>query len=66
MMLSKVCSDQNKPNGQYFLPANVDDIMRFVQKLPIRKVPEPPCFCWITFDVFEWQMPVPWLIFNLL
>ncbi|KAL8616660.1 hypothetical protein ACOMHN_031642 [Nucella lapillus] len=38
MMLSKVCSDQNKPNGQFFLPANCEDVTQFVQKLPIRKV----------------------------
>jgi hypothetical protein len=38
MMLAKVCSDQNKPNGQYSLPSDVQCIMHFVQKLPIRKV----------------------------
>ncbi|XP_070208820.1 DNA polymerase kappa-like [Littorina saxatilis] len=38
MMLSKVCSDRNKPNGQFYLPANLDDIMQFVHNLPIRKI----------------------------
>ena len=38
MMLSKVCSDQNKPNGQFFLPAIVEDVTQFVKTLPIRKV----------------------------
>ncbi|XP_023319907.1 DNA polymerase kappa [Eurytemora carolleeae] len=35
--LAKVCSDINKPNGQYVLPANHADILEFVNKLPIRK-----------------------------
>lgn len=38
MMLAKVCSDQNKPNGQFFLPPDYNTIMEFVCKLPIRKV----------------------------
>lgn len=37
-MLSKVCSDKNKPNGQYRLPSNREAIMEFVQDLPVRKV----------------------------
>ncbi|XP_014663907.1 PREDICTED: DNA polymerase kappa-like [Priapulus caudatus] len=37
-MLAKVCSDQNKPNGQYKLTADVDSVMEFVHSLPIRKV----------------------------
>ncbi|XP_060691861.1 DNA polymerase kappa [Hemiscyllium ocellatum] len=39
MMLSKVCSDMNKPNGQYRIPAERDAVMDFIKKLPIRKVP---------------------------
>lgn len=38
MMLSKVCSDKNKPNGQYRLPSNREVVMEFVQDLPVRKV----------------------------
>lgn len=38
MMLSKVCSDKNKPNGQYRLPSTRDAVMEFVQDLPVRKV----------------------------
>ncbi|PVD19957.1 hypothetical protein C0Q70_20451 [Pomacea canaliculata] len=38
MMLAKVCSDQNKPNGQFFLPPDYNTIMEFVCKLPIRKI----------------------------
>ena len=36
--LAKVCSDLNKPNGQYFLPPDVDEINKFVKDLSIRKV----------------------------
>ena len=38
VMLAKVCSDMNKPNGQYYLPPEKDAIMNFVTNLPIRKV----------------------------
>ncbi|XP_039660232.1 DNA polymerase kappa [Perca fluviatilis] len=37
-MLAKVCSDKNKPNGQYRLPSTREAVMDFVQKLPVRKV----------------------------
>lgn len=37
-MLSKVCSDMNKPNGQYYLPNDRDAILQFVKGLPTRKV----------------------------
>ncbi|GCB64789.1 hypothetical protein scyTo_0007585, partial [Scyliorhinus torazame] len=39
MMLSKVCSDMNKPNGQYRIPADSIAVMDFIKNLPIRKVP---------------------------
>ncbi|CAG8501135.1 11342_t:CDS:2, partial [Cetraspora pellucida] len=38
-LLSKICSDLNKPNGQYRLQNNVDDIMNFIRPLPVRKIP---------------------------
>ncbi|KAK7478420.1 hypothetical protein BaRGS_00030345 [Batillaria attramentaria] len=38
MMLAKVCSDKNKPNGQFYLPADLGKIMEFVRSLPIRKI----------------------------
>ncbi|XP_069137147.1 DNA polymerase kappa-like [Argopecten irradians] len=38
MMLAKVCSDKNKPNGQYRIPATRDAVMEFVTDLPIRKI----------------------------
>jgi len=37
--LAKICSDQNKPNGQFLLQFCRDEIMTFVGKLPIRKWP---------------------------
>ncbi|CAG8519469.1 5656_t:CDS:2, partial [Racocetra fulgida] len=38
-LLSKICSDLNKPNGQYRLQNNVDDIMNFIRPLSVRKIP---------------------------
>jgi len=38
LMLAKVCSDMNKPNGQYQINPDVDEIIKFVSTLPIRKV----------------------------
>ena len=37
-MLAKVCSDRNKPNGQFQLESNLDAVMDFVRPLPIRKI----------------------------
>ncbi|GLJ15483.1 hypothetical protein SUGI_0254190 [Cryptomeria japonica] len=37
-LLAKVCSDINKPNGQFVLPNEQPAIMTFVSSLPIRKV----------------------------
>ncbi|KAF7298225.1 IMS-domain-containing protein [Mycena chlorophos] len=39
LMLAKICSDKNKPNGQYHLPFDADAIMEFMCDLPIRKIP---------------------------
>ncbi|XP_074062944.1 DNA polymerase kappa isoform X2 [Macrotis lagotis] len=38
-MLAKVCSDKNKPNGQYQIPPNRQAVMDFIKDLPIRKIP---------------------------
>ncbi|ESO88104.1 hypothetical protein LOTGIDRAFT_126473 [Lottia gigantea] len=38
MMLAKVCSDKNKPNGQYRIQACRDSIKEFIDDLPIRKI----------------------------
>ncbi|KAL0628071.1 DNA polymerase kappa [Plecturocebus cupreus] len=37
-MLAKVCSDKNKPNGQYRILPNRQAVMDFIKDLPIRKV----------------------------
>ncbi|XP_039139303.1 DNA polymerase kappa isoform X1 [Dioscorea cayenensis subsp. rotundata] len=37
-LLAKVCSDINKPNGQFILPNDYKAIMTFISSLPIRKV----------------------------
>ena len=37
MFLAKVCSDKNKPNGQFYLKPERDKIMKFVRELPLRK-----------------------------
>merc|ERR1712042_116676 len=37
-LLAKVCSDMNKPNGQYQLLPKARDILNFISTLPIRKV----------------------------
>ncbi|TKX18414.1 DNA polymerase kappa [Elsinoe australis] len=36
--LAKICSNQNKPNGQYRLPSERGSIMAFMRNLPTRKV----------------------------
>ncbi|KAG6284966.1 hypothetical protein E4U09_007537 [Claviceps aff. purpurea] len=36
--LAKICSNINKPNGQFVLPRDRASIMRFMGELPIRKV----------------------------
>lgn len=37
-MLAKICSDKNKPNGQYQVIPNRQAVMNFIKDLPIRKV----------------------------
>ena len=37
-MLAKICSNQNKPNGQFQLRNDREEIMRFMASLPTRKV----------------------------
>jgi DNA polymerase kappa len=38
-MLAKICSDKNKPNGQYQLHPERQTIINFTRDLPVRKVP---------------------------
>ncbi|KAK7009630.1 DNA polymerase kappa [Biomphalaria glabrata] len=37
-MLAKVCSDRNKPNGQFQIHPDVQEIEEFMKNLPIRKI----------------------------
>ncbi|KAG8742832.1 hypothetical protein FRC10_000878 [Ceratobasidium sp. 414] len=37
--LAKICSDLNKPNGQYIMPFDRDSILEFTRTLPVRKMP---------------------------
>ncbi|QRV79440.1 DNA repair protein REV1 [Ceratobasidium sp. AG-Ba] len=37
--LAKICSDLNKPNGQYIMSFDRDSIMDFTRNLPMRKMP---------------------------
>ncbi|KAJ7647371.1 hypothetical protein FB45DRAFT_822203 [Roridomyces roridus] len=39
LMLAKICSDKNKPNGQFHLPFDSEAIISFMHDLPIRRVP---------------------------
>ena len=36
--IAKICSNKNKPNGQFFLPSNRQTVMEFMKTLPTRKV----------------------------
>ena len=38
-MLAKICSDMNKPNGQFFLEPDPTKIREFMSGLSIRKIP---------------------------
>ncbi|NXG87869.1 POLK polymerase, partial [Stercorarius parasiticus] len=38
-MLAKMCSDRNKPNGQYRIAPEKQAVLDFLKDLPIRKVP---------------------------
>eukprot|EP00644_Phytophthora_capsici_P000109 jgi/Phyca11/4972/fgenesh1_pm.PHYCAscaffold_4_\ len=37
-MLAKICSDMNKPNGQYVLQFTREHVMNFIRELPVRKI----------------------------
>ena len=38
-MIAKICSDINKPNGQTYIKPDLEEILSFIGKLEIRKVP---------------------------
>ncbi|RLN36842.1 hypothetical protein BBJ28_00004596 [Nothophytophthora sp. Chile5] len=37
-MIAKICSDMNKPNGQYALPFTRKRVVGFIRELPVRKI----------------------------
>lgn len=37
-MLAKICSDMNKPNGQFALPNHREAVLKFIRALPVSKV----------------------------
>ena len=38
-MLAKICTDMNKPNGQYYLKPDLDEVVKFANDLHVRKIP---------------------------
>ncbi|GIY31822.1 DNA polymerase kappa, partial [Caerostris darwini] len=38
VMLAKVCSDQNKPNGQYQIESTLEAVHAFTSSMPVKKV----------------------------
>lgn len=38
-MLAKICTDMNKPNGQYYLKPDLDEVKTFSDNLHVRKIP---------------------------
>eukprot|EP00158_Paraphelidium_tribonemae_P003600 Partr_v1_DN26249_c0_g1_i1_m48730 putative DNA polymerase kappa len=38
-LLAKICSDINKPNGQFFLPMERKAVLEFISSQPVRKIP---------------------------
>lgn len=38
LRLAKLCSDLNKPNGQYHLPKDEETILKFVRQMAVRKI----------------------------
>ncbi len=38
LRLAKLCSDINKPNGQYLLSNNAEDILKFIRNQQINKI----------------------------
>jgi len=36
---SQICADIKKPNGQFFLSPNREDVLGFLKDLPVRKIP---------------------------
>lgn len=48
-----MCSDRNKPNGQYRIPPERLAVLDFLKDLPIRKVREAMTFAILLCNVFK-------------
>lgn len=51
-MLAKMCSDRNKPNGQFRISPERRAVLDFLKDLPIRKVRDTMTFTALSRDVF--------------
>ena len=38
-MIAKICSDMNKPNGQFYIQPHREKILDFIGSLGVRKIP---------------------------
>lgn len=53
VMLAKIASDVNKPNGQYFIPPTQEKILQFIRPLSIRKVNKYTVLFSILYNRFQ-------------
>lgn len=60
-MLAKVCSDKNKPNGQYRIPPERQVVMEFMKDLPVRKVRLTPFYPWLFSSSLTWPNIIVYL-----
>lgn len=51
-MLAKMCSDRNKPNGQYRISPERQAVLDFLKDLPIRKVRDTMAFTVLSCNTF--------------
>lgn len=51
-MLAKMCSDRNKPNGQYRISPDRLAVLDFLKDLPIRKVGDTITFTVLSCNVY--------------
>jgi DNA polymerase kappa len=38
-LLAKICSDINKPGGRTYLALNVNEVAKFIEELPVKRLP---------------------------
>lgn len=59
-MLSKICSDLHKPDGQFMLERDRKSVIDFIDTLPIRKVDSEPWFSPVS-DFFSTELSFQWV-----